>query len=416
MDIVNKLNQKKTNSNRNQWIVAGGLLFFISLYFTFFSGPSLPTIAKDDIYLGIVKYGNIVIDVNAPGTLIPIENHWISSLVSGHVDQRLQQPGDILEKDTVIMVLSNPKLEQQLEDAELKLQMGVLNYNILKENLKLERLKTDLAIADAESDFKQTQILYQAQRSLENKNIVSKILVAQTRIKLEQTEIKLKLQKAIYSGLPALNVSKINVEDIKLQQLKRIKLHFQELVNALNIRTSSAGVLQDIVVQVGQLVTEGTLIARTAKHNDLKAQLRVQESQVKDIKIGQNVKIDTRNGIIQGKVARIDPSVQNSTVNIDVTLIGLLPEGVRTDLRIDGTIEIGNIQNIHYISKPTNVSPNNTVSIFKISEDDFAEKISVKFGRASASYIEVISGLSTDDQIILSDISEWEAIDKLRIN
>jgi HlyD family secretion protein len=356
-------------------------------------------------------------NVHGLGTLVPEDIRWIPAANEGRVDRILWLPGKVVTADTVLLELSNPEIELAMFNAEWQLKAAEANYTDLKVQLESERLDQQSVTAQVEAEYHQAKLKSERNELLAKDGLCAEIdlklsqVTAQelgNRYALEQKRLDISAE-SIQAQLAA---KKIEVERLRAQyQLKR------EQFESLKVRAGVNGKLQQLPVQVGQRVPVGTNLARVADPSRLKAEVKIAETQAKDIEIGQPATVDTRNGLIPGHVTRIDPASQNGTVTVDVSLEGPLPKGARPDLSVDGTVELEHLDNVLYVERPAFGQEKAAVTLFKVvDEKRGAVRVQVKLGRSSVNFIEILEGLKVGDQVILSDMSAWDAYDRVRLN
>jgi HlyD family secretion protein len=381
--------------------------------------PAAPTVEFGSIWPDAVKRGSMVRQVRGPGTLVPEDIRWLAAQTSGRVEKRLALPGTVVDADTVILELSDETVQQEALDAEYKLRAAEADLASLKVRLHNELLEQQSHAADIQAQFHKAKIEYEANEQLSRDGLQSAVIMRKSKVDaeelanrntIEQERMKIRSQSA--DAQLAAEAAKV-AQSRGLYELKRRQ------ADALKVRAGIAGVLQVVPVEVGQRVTPGTNLARVAVPGNLKAELRIPETQARDVEIGLSAVVDTRNGEVHGKVSRIDPAAQNGTVLVDVRFTEPLPKGARPDLSVDGTIELERLENVLYVGRPAFGQENGTVSLFRLSgpaeRPDAAERVQVKFGRSSVNTIEVVGGLKEGDRVILSDMSAWDGRDRLRI-
>jgi HlyD family secretion protein len=378
--------------------------------------PAAPSVERSTIWSDTVKRGPMVRQVRGLGTLVPEEILWIPAPADGRVESILVRPGAPVGRDTVLVVLRNPEMELAALDAEYQVKAAEAKYTDLKVRLASDRLNQQAEVAKIESEYKQARLKADADEALGKLGLLASL---QTKISVSAAEElahrhqmeKKRLSIGVESVDAQLAVQRAEVDKLRaLHNLKRSQLE------ALKVRAGAAGVLQELPVEVGQRVTAGTILAKVAQPERLKAELKIAETQAKDIQLGQRCSIDTRNGVIGGRVMRIDPSVKEGTVTVDVNLEGSLPAGARPDLSVDGTVELERLEDVVYVGRPTSGQPNSTISLFRVGADGKnAARVQVKLGRGSVTTIEVLEGLQPGDQVILSDMTTWDSYDRIRL-
>ena len=379
--------------------------------------PAAPSVDRATVWIDTVKRGPMLLQVRGLGTLVPEEILWIPATTDGRVVRRLVLPGSPVKADTVVIELSNPELEQSALDAEWQLKAAQAQYNSLKAQLDSQLLDQKAAAATVQADYRQAKLNAEKDEELAKRGLGSELNVKLSRARADalttRNEIEeQRLSVSAESAKAQLDSQKARVEQLRaLYELKRSQL------DSLRVRAGAEGVLQELPVEVGQRVAAGAILAKVAQPTHLKAQLKVPETQAKDVQIGQVASIDTRNGIIPGHVMRVDPAVQNGTVTVDAKLEGALPKGARPDLSVEGTVEIENLRDVIYVGRPAFGQPNSTVGIFKLDEEgNGAARVQVKLGRSSVNTVEILEGLKPGDKVVLSDMSAWDAFNRVRLN
>jgi HlyD family secretion protein len=379
--------------------------------------PAAPRVEQDTVFIDTVQRGEMLRNVRGTGELVPEEVRWISAITQGTVDRIVIRAGADVTPDTAIVELSNPELEQSAIEARLLLEAAQARYESRVEELDSQVLTQRSQLSTVEADLSQATLQAEADEELAADGLVSQIQLRQsqsraavlaTRREIEQERLA-KLTDSVQAQLAA------ELKDVdRLQTIYELR---QDQVNKLRVTAGVTGVLQDVPLEEGQAVTPGTNLARVGDPTRLKAELRIAETQVRDIQRGQPASIDTRNGVIPGHVSRIDPAVQNGTVTVDVALDGDLPRGARPEQTVDGTIELERLENVIYVQRPVFGQENSVVTLFKFNpESEEAVRTRVSFGRVSVNYFEVLEGLEPGDQVVVSDMSQWDAFDRLRLN
>lgn len=378
--------------------------------------PAAPTVELSTIILDTVKQGEMIRNVRGMGTLVPEEIVWIPATTSGRVEERLVQPGAIVTPGTVIFELSNPELQQQLMDAELQLKSAEAEYTNRKVELESQLLNQKAQAATVEADYTQAKLSAEANEQLAKEKLIGDLTLKQSRTRAAELETRNDLEKRRIAMNTEAVKTQLAVTQSVLDQRRALLELRKRQISDLRVRAGMNGVLQELAVQVGQQVLPGANLARVSDPARLKAEVKVPETQAKDIKIGQPAQVDTRNGFIDGRVIRIDPAVQNGTVTVDISLQGPLPVGVRPDLSVDGTIELERLENVLYVQRPAFGQENSTVRLFRLEPDQkHAEGTTVKLGRHSVTTIEIVSGLKLGDRVIVSDTSSQVPDDVKRI-
>jgi HlyD family secretion protein len=380
--------------------------------------PAVPSVDRSTVWIDTVKRGPMVRQVRGLGTLVPEDIRWVPANTEGRVDKIIVRPGAQVKSDTVILELSSPELEQAAHDAELQAKAAEAELTSLKATLQREVLDQEATTARVHSEYEQAKMERQTDDQL-NKNGLVALLTYKTALVKEaelanrdQIENK-RLTFSRDSIAPQLASKQAAVD--QANQLATLKLN---QVEALHVKAGMDGVLQQLPVEIGQRVKAGDNLARVADPTKLKAEVKIAETQAKDIQINQKASIDTRNGVVEGHVVRVDPAVEQGTVRVDVTIDGELPKGARPDLSVDGTIELERLNDVVYVGRPAFGQENSTVGIFKlVSGTSDAVRTPVKLGKSSVNTIEIQGGsLQPGDQVILSDTSAWDAHERIRLN
>ena len=379
--------------------------------------PAAPSVERSSVWIDTVKRGPMVRQVRGLGTLVPEEIRWIPANTEGSCEKILIWPGTKVEAGDVILELSSPELEQSAHDAELQAKAAEAELTTLRANLQRGLLDQESTTAKVRSDYEQAKMERQTNDQLNKNGLIATLQYRTSQVKEEelanrnQIEEK-RLQFARDSIEPQLASKQAAVD--QANQLAKLKL---DQVEALHVKAGMAGVLQQLPVQIGQRLKVGDNLARVADPSKLKAQVKIAETQAKDIQPNQQAVIDTRNGVVKGHVKRVDPAVEQGTVTVDVAFDEELPKGARPDLSVDGTIELERLDNVVYVGRPAFGQENNTVGMFKlVAGSNEAVRTPVKLGKSSVNTIEIISGLNPGDQVILSDTSAWDSHERIRLN
>jgi HlyD family secretion protein len=379
--------------------------------------PAAPTVEMATLWPDTVKRGPMVRQVRGLGTLVAQDVLTIPALSDGRVVKRLDLVGINVKPETVLVELSNPDMDLLANTAEWQAKQAHAAYEDLRVRLESQRLDQQTTVARTQSDFTQAKLTLDRDRELLRLNLKPEIEVKLSEAKFDEAKGRLANEqerlKILDDSIRAqLDSQKVQIETLEAQyKLKR------QQVDQLTVRAGATGVLREMDVEVGQRVAAGAILAKVVQPGNLKAELKIPETQVKDVALGQNAEIDTRNGIIDGKVMRIDPAAINGTVTVDVRLIGEIPPYARPDLSVDGTIELEKLADVVYVGRPVFGQPNTQITLFKIDPDGKgATRVPVKLGRASVSTIEVTDGLKVGDRVILSDMSAQDNVNRIRLN
>ncbi len=394
----------KPNRRRLLFFGLGGVLLILASVGLARLKPAAPEVERQNLLLDIVKRGPMVFQVRGTGTLLPVDVRILTAQVSCKVERILLYPGTAVKEDSVIAELSSPELTQSAQDA-------LWNYRRAQADYDLAALSQKGTVAAARAGAKEAEATLTAYQRLKSEGLQSESDLLRARSVYEERAARLATEEARLAFYKEGGPARAALEQAKAQhQLK------QAQVASLQLRSGMAGMLQLVPLQVGQQLAPGATLAKVAKLLPLKAELKVSETQAKDIQIGQRVSIDTRNGIVEGRVIRIDPSVQNGTVTVDASLEGEMPKGVRPDLSVEGVIELDRATNALFVGRPVQAQSFGTLSLFKVGPDGKeATRIKAKLGRASVSTVELLEGLKEGDQVILSDTSQYDAVDRIRL-
>jgi len=375
-----------------------------------------PSVERSTVWIDTVKRGPMLRQVRGVGTLIPEESIWIPAATEGRVERIIVKPGTEVKRDTVVLEMASPELEQTAVETEMQLKEAEAELANLRVQLESQELNRAAAAATVKAEYSQARMQAEVNEALAKEGLVSDLMYRQSKVKAEELATRHQIeQKRLAISGDAVK-AQIDVQEARVAQERARARIKRDQVDALRVRAGIDGVLQQVPVEVGQRVASGANLARVANPSRLKAEIRVPETQAKDIAIGQPASIDTRNGVVAGRVARIDPAVQNGTVTVDITIDGDLPKGARPDLSVDGTIEIVRLSDVTYVGRPVFAQEHAAVSLFKLDRSGKrAVRTPVKLGRSSVSTIEVLDGLQPGDQVILSDMSQWADADRVRL-
>jgi HlyD family secretion protein len=379
--------------------------------------PAAPSVERSTVWIDEVKRGPMDRQVRGLGSLVPEEIRWIAATTEGRVEQRVVLPGVEVHPDTVLLVLSNPELEMQALEALSQQRAAEAQLAELRVRLESQRLTQEADVARIGSEYRQAKLRADTDNELAEQGLVADLTRQLSKVAAEEMAKRDEIERKRISIAGEAIEAQLRVQEAQVEQSRALAQLRRHQVDALRVRAGIEGVLQQVPVEVGQRVTPGTNLARISQPEKLKAVIRIAETQARDIQIGLPASIDTRNGIVPGKVSRVDPAVENGTVTVDVALTGPLPKGARPDLTVDGTIEIEHLDNVLYVGRPAQGQPETKVGLFRlVPGTDEAHRVTVDLGRASVSTIEIRDGLAEGDRVILSDTSAWDAHDRIRLN
>jgi HlyD family secretion protein len=378
--------------------------------------PAAPTLDPSTAVIETVKRGEMVRDVRGNGTLVPDVTRWVPAPADGRVEKILLKAGVEVDSSTVIVELSNPQMEQQAADTDFQVKAAEADQENLKVRMETEAMTQKSNIATINAQYSQAKLTLDAEEKLLAEHLVAELNVKISRVAVQDLANRLKVEQDRLAVMSKSVKAQLNAAESRLQQLRALSALRRKQVDDLKVRAGSAGVLQQVSVTEGQQVTPGFNIARVADPNSLKAVLRVAETQISGVRIGQPVIVDTRNGLIQGQVSRIDPAAREGTFEIDASLNGPLPPSARPDLSVDGTIELERLPNVLKVGRPAFGQANQTIGMFVLTPDGTeAIRTSVKLGRNSVSTIEILDGLKEGDRVIISDTTALDSYDRIRI-
>lgn len=417
MDIARPHIAKQKRRRRILFASGGVLALIVITVALSHLKPAVPSVDRSTVWVDTVKRGPMLREVRGLGTLVPEEIRWIPANTEGRVEKIVVRPGTQVKADTVILELSSPELEQAAHDAESKLKAAEAEFTTLQAKLQRDLLDQESSTARVHSELEQARMESETNEQLKKNGLVAELQYKTAQVKAAELANRdaieqKRLNFARDSIEPQLASKQAEVDQVKAAA--QLKL---DQVEALHVKAGMNGVLQQMPVDVGQRVKIGDNLARVADPTKLKAEIKIAETQAKDIQIGEKATIDTRNGVVTGHVTRVDPAVEQGTVKVDAQIDGELPRGARPDLTIDGTIELERLDDVIYVGRPAFGQENNTVSIFKlVSGSSEAVRTPVKLGRSSVNSIEIVNGLQPGDQVILSDTSTWDAHERIRLN
>jgi HlyD family secretion protein len=414
MDIPRPENKKR--KRMRQLAIGGGTAVALAIVTVALARlePAAPSVDRDTLYTGRVDQGEILIQVRGPGTLVPRDLLWIAAQTAGRVERVIVRPGAIVEPDTVLAELTNPDLMRQAEEARYGLEAAKAEFAEFELTLRSKQLDQEAAVAQARAQYEAQRLQAEAERA---SGVMAELQVRKSELTAESLKASYDIQIERLNQLGATVDAQIAAQRARLAQTQNSYDRVLDQVEALQVRAGLAGVVQVVMIEGGQQVQPGANIARVARPDELRAELRVPETQARNVVVGQLVAVDTRNGIADGKVSRVDPAVREGTVQVDVEITGKLPAGARPDQSVDGTIEIERLPNVIYTGRPAYGQPNSTITLFKLVDGGtYAVRVPVKLGKTSVNQVEILEGLVPGDEVILSDTSAWDDVDRIRLN
>jgi HlyD family secretion protein len=378
--------------------------------------PAAPSVDGGVLWRDVVKRGEMLRQVHGIGTLVPEEVRWIPATNDGVIEERRVRAGDTVGPETILLVMSNPDVRQRATDAELQLKGAEADLKNLRATIENDLINQQAQQSSMESEYAKANLDYEANKELAKDGLIADLILRKSQVTAQDFFSKIGIEKKKIEGLMKSSEARIGAQEARVDQYRVVYELRKKQLDELNVRAGVPGVVQQVPVEAGQRVAPGTILAKVAQPGRLKAEVQIPETQVKDVLPGQSASIDTRTGIIPGQVIRIDPAAVNGTVKVDVQLNGEYPKGTRPDLSVDGTIDIERLTNVLYVGRPAYGQPESTVGIFKVMHNGEAERVQVKLGRSSVNQIEIMDGLKQGDEVILSDMSNWDAYPRVRIN
>jgi len=376
--------------------------------------PALPSLDAPSLFMGKVERGPMLREVRGAGQLVPVDIRWVAAPVEGRIESIPALPGVSVGPDTVLMELSNPEIEQNAFEAESNLHAAEADLQNLRAQLSSALLNQQAQMAAADSEDEQARLQAEADQKLFENQIIPELTLKRSRLRADQLARQSRIEKERCKKTESSNRAQITAQEARVSQLRDLYELRRRQVESLKVRAGIPSVLLELPVQVGQRVPAGMNLARVARPELLKAEVRIQETQAKDVTVGRKVAIDTRNGIVPGHVDRVSPSSQEGQVTMDVALDGPLPPGARPYLQIDGTIEIERLPDVLFVGRPSFAQQGGTVSVFKIIKGGKeAIRVPVQFGKLSVNTAQVLSGLQVGDEIILSDTNQVDGVDHI---
>jgi len=404
--------------NRRRLWQAGiglGAIILITLVLSSLS-PAAPSIEGGTPWIDSVRRGEMLREMRGPGTLVPEHIRYITALASARVERILSVPGAIVQPGTQLLELSNPDVQIQALQAEQQLSEAQAQLVSLRTNLQNQRLTQEGVVATTRTEFERVKREAMGADTLVAHGLMARNDAALAKDRADELATRYRVEQERLDLMTSTIDSQVAVQTSQVERLRAIALFQQNRVRSLQVRAGDPGIVTDLSLQPGQWVTEGTILAKVVQPGKLKAVLQIPETQAKDVTIGQPASIDTRNGIIRGHVSRTDANATNGTVTVDVALDGPLPNGARPDLSVDGTIEVERLRNVLYTGRPAYGQPNSTIGMFKVTEGGrYAVRVQVQVGRTSVNAIEIIRGLDKGDLVILSDMSQYDNVDRVKI-
>ncbi|HEU0055602.1 MAG TPA: HlyD family efflux transporter periplasmic adaptor subunit [Longimicrobium sp.] len=407
--------QKKSR----RWVMYGGaglLLVVVTTAALARMQPAARPVDSATLWYDTVQRGDMVRQVRGPGTLVAEDIRWISAVTQGRVERKLVQPGTTVTAGTVLVELSNPDVERQALEAQRQLTAAQAELITLRSNLENQRLTQEATVAQVTAQYNEAERQARSAEGLAQQNMVSAQELARARDNAADLRTRVDVERKRLEFMRQSIRQQVAAQESQVAMLRRLAEFNQTQIASMQVRAVTAGVLQELPVELGQWVNSGATLAKVVQPGRLKAELRIPETQARDITIGQPASIDTRNGVIRGRVTRMDPAAVNGTVTVDVALEGALPRGARPDMSVEGTVDVDRLTNVVYVGRPATGDAESTVGLFRVAPGgNEAVRVPVRLGRASASTIEVVQGLQPGDVVILSDLSGVKDAQRVRL-
>jgi HlyD family secretion protein len=416
MDI-SRPDLKAARTRRNRWLAAAGIAAIAVAGIALARlEPAAPGVDRASVWIDTVRRGEMLREVRGPGTLVPKEIRWIAAETAARVERIHVKPGATVAADTVILELANPEVIDAELAARAALTAAEADLTARRVDLENQLLDLESGIALIESEHATAELRAEAEGEMHRRGIVSTLQFRQTELTARQLGTRLGIERQRAGKFRQNIAAQIAAEGARIEQLRNTLALRERQVAGLTVRAGIAGVLQQVPVEEGAQVLAGANLARVARPDELLAEVRVAETQAKDVALGLEVAVDTRNGIVPGRVVRIDPAVANGTVQVDVELTGALPPGARPDLSVDATIRIERLADALFVGRPAYGQPDSQTTLFRLDPDGrIARRVPVRLGRASVSTIEVVEGLAPGDRVVLSDASQWDRFERIEL-
>ena len=416
MDVAREGVAENRRRRRLVFGALAGALFVALALFALRLQPAAPSVDRETVFIDTVRRGEMLLTVRGPGTLVPVEVRRIAAGSSGRVARVHALPGVRVESDTVILTLENQNLAQELTGAELELAAAEANLDDRRVQLRRQVLNQRSLLASVDAEARQAALDAEADAEIYAEGIIGRIALEDSQDAAAELGTRARHEAERLRLAEAVAAAELAAEEAGVARLRAVFELKRELVSRLEVRAGIAGVLQEVSAEAGQQVSEGDNLARVAEPDRLKAELRIAEVQAKDIEIGQTARVDTRNGIVAGRVTRVEPTVRDGAVIVDVQLTDDLPRGARSELSVDGLVEIESLDDVLHVGRPAFGQEGEVVDLFRlVAGGDHAVRVRVLLGKASVNTVEIREGLAEGDTVILSDTSAWEGQDRIRL-
>ncbi len=408
---------RKPRPDRRPLYYGGAVLTLIAVTVGFSRlKPAAPSVERATLWTDVVQRGPMLRQVRGSGTLVPEQMRWIPAVTAGRIERIFVRPGTRVESSTVLLELSNPDVQLEALDADRQLSLAEQGLASLESSLTTGVIAQEGAVATAHSEHSEAKRAAAGAERLNQEGLISSNELERARDRVTEMATRYEGETKRLEVMRNSSHTQLDLQRAQVERLRAIARFHQGRVASMKVLAGAAGMLQEMNLEEGQWVNPGQLLGKVAQPERLKAVLRVPETQAKDVQIGQSVEVDTRNGKVSGVVSRIDPSVQEGTVSVDVSLQGELPAGARPDLSIDGTIEIERLGSVLHVGRPAMGSSGTTVGLFRLEPGGReAVRVPVRLGRTSVNHVEIVDGLDVGQEVILSDMSRWDNVDRVRI-
>ncbi|NTX07423.1 HlyD family efflux transporter periplasmic adaptor subunit [Myxococcus sp. CA040A] len=409
---------KAKKPRRKPWLFAIGGAFALILVTVGLGRlrPAAPSVDRASVWLDTVKRGPMVRQVKGAGTLVPEYIRWLTADTAGRVERIHVRPGATVKADTLLMELANPDVQLQMLEAERQLASAEAEFIQMRMTLETQRLAQEAAVATLTAESSDAERRATANTILVEKDLIPALDARQAGEKAGEMTRRLDLERKKLSVVASSMKDQLVALQGQVERLKAVARFRRTQVESMKVLAGEDGVLQELPLELGQWVTPGVLLAKVVKPERLKAELRIAETQARDIVQGQKALVDTRNGVVEGTVARVAPAASQGTVRVEVSLPDELPKGARPDLTVEGTVELERLGNVLSVGRPAGAQPNGTMSLFRLMPgSDEAIRVPVQLGRGSVNAVEVLQGLAEGDQVVLSDMAAWDAVERVRL-
>ena len=410
--------KREPQKKRKKYIYGGAAIIALALTTLALSRleRAAPTVERGTVWVDKVKRGPMLREVRGPGTLVPEQIRWVTAVTAGRVERRHVEPGTTVQAGTVLLELTNPDVDLQLVDAQRQLTAAQAQLANLETSLATQRLNQQSVVANTYTQLMEARRTVEVSENLAKRNLIAENELQNARDRAREQELRYDIEQQRLKVMQDGEKTQLAVQRSQIASLREVIAFRRRQQESMRVVAGADGVLQEMTLEVGQWANPGATLAKVVQPGKLKAVLRIPETQAKDVVIGQRAKIDTRNGIVEGRVARIDPAAQNGTVTVDIALEGALPQGARPDLSVDGTVEIERLDDVLFVGRPAYGQANSTVELFKLVEGGKAAvRAKVKLGVSSVNTIEILEGLVEGEEVILSDMSNWDSFERVRL-